>query len=101
MKTKREILEVNGWEVIEGYCVGEKNPDYNNIVVSRKELIEFLKKKPDVYYWNVDIDWSEVVDEESAWDYFYDDWCDIHLKENEELDFEEWEKKMLNEEEKK
>jgi hypothetical protein len=96
MKTKREVLEANGWEVTNGYEVcTDKNPDYNNVIVSREELLELLKKEPDNYYWKDNHCYDVMHDEETAWEYFFEDWCDENLNDTQDIKFEDWEKKIL------
>lgn len=101
MKTKRQILEENGWKVIIGYCFEyEKDENYNNIIITKEEIEKFLKKQPEVFYFN-DEYLDNAVDEETAWEYFYDNWCDMYPKESQDIEFGDWESKMLGYEDEK
>lgn len=74
MKTKHEVLLEKGYESIKGYTFDyEKSPDYNSIVITKEEIVEFLKEEPKQYYWRKDFEL--VLTEDDAWDDLYDLHC--------------------------
>jgi hypothetical protein len=92
-KTKHEVLLENEYEFIEGYVLDyEKDSDMLSIIISRKEIEGFYNKKAENYYFKKGYDYSK--DEESAWEELYDDYCNNN---NLDITFEEFNKKMLEE----
>jgi len=94
MKTKQEVLESNGYELLEGYMLDyDKDRDYDQVFIAREDVVKFFSEKPQQYYWNDMLEY--LVDEEDAWERLYEDWCDKNLKENQDIEFKDWELRML------
>lgn len=95
MKTKREVLEANGWTVFEGYCFPSPPADEDNYTfVEKEEALKVFSEGVKIYFWN---EFKErLLDEEEAWEYFFEDWCDKNLDETkQDIEFTEWEMEML------
>ena len=94
MKTKKEVLKANGWEVFEGYCFPSPSADNEMLTfVEKDEALKVFSMGAKIYYWN---EYKERLhDEEDAWDTFYDEWTDKNLTDDQDLSFEDWEKEML------
>lgn len=95
MKTKHELLLDNGWEeelgfCFENYCTVE---DYDSeelgVFIKLNDAEEFIK----TYYIKNGI----ARDPESALLITYDEWCCKHLTDNQDIEYKDWLKKMLEE----
>jgi hypothetical protein len=96
MKTKKEVLEANGWTVFEGYCFPSPRADEDDqyTFVEKEEALKVFSEGVKIYFW--DECKERLLDEEEAWEFFYEDWCDTNLDETkQDLDFTEWEIEML------
>ena len=93
---KIKILMENGFEMIKGYTF-DTSDEGDNIVLSKEELEETLKKEPTLYFWNDEHCENCYLDLESAWDYFLDDWYEKQSEEVKELSADELEELMLKE----
>lgn len=79
MKTKREILEADGWECLVGYIFDYEKPDFDeckSILIEKEEIEAFLKQEPKPYYFKEY--YETCVDEADAWESFCEDYCDEH-----------------------
>ena len=92
MKTIREVLESNGWEVFEGYCFPSPCADDEMLTfVEKEEALKVFSKGCKIYFWNEGRE--RLYDEEDAWEEMYDEWNDTNLPDD--ISFEDWEKEML------
>lgn len=85
MKTIKEILEANGYTCLIGYVFEyERNPDLQNIIITKEEIENFLKQESQAHYFRDGDEYS--MSEEDAWEQFVENYCeenDLDLTEEE------------------
>jgi hypothetical protein len=87
MKTKEQILEENGYIMLEGYMFDyerPENPKLTCILVTKDEIEEMLRGTPGKFFWMEDDEQCYSLDD--AWDDFSDNYCcdnDLDLTDDE------------------
>lgn len=83
MKTKREVLIENHWEPMIGYCFPTPCAEEDMLTfVEKEECEKVFAEGPKEYFWNDSHD--RLFELEEAWDYFLDDYYELHNKNFEE-----------------
>lgn len=95
MKTREEVLLDKGWKVFKGFCFPSPRAEEQEDLtfVEEKEALRVISEGVK-NYWTDDFR-DQIYDLDTAWEYLYDDWCDEHLNENQDIEFKDWELKML------